>query len=129
MPDQPSVDSSRCSCENELDRERRIRLLEESEEREDIFDAFVIVLILVYPFLPRFFTWLWNTRLLPFYNGCKEFYGRDSLIGEDPQGTTRFSSEATVVFNQINLNSEDSNQDHSPIIKPDTRIDTRVTPI
>ena len=52
-----------------LCRERRIRLLEESEEREDIFDAFVIVLILVYPFLPRFFTWLWNTRLLPFYNG------------------------------------------------------------
>ena len=63
------------------------------------------------------------------YFRCKEFYGRNSLIGDDPQGTTRFSSEATVVFSQINLNSEDSNQNQSPIIKPDTRIDTKVTPI
>ena len=66
------ISKSHKSCSNSvylLRRERRIRLLEESEEREDIFDAFVIVLILVYPFLPRFFTWLWHTRMLPFYNG------------------------------------------------------------
>ena len=61
----------KCSCKTHLEYQRRVEELEKAEAREDIFDAFVIVLILVYPlvypFLRRIPLWIWNNHLKPFY--------------------------------------------------------------
>jgi len=96
----------RCRCEVHIEYQKRLEALEKAEAREDIFDGFVIVLILVYPYLPAFFRWLWHSQLNPFYKRCQQYYMADSSDTHSSLATVESPIlRQTVEFSQVNMSA------------------------
>jgi len=107
MDDESEI--QRCRCEVHIEYQKRVEALEKAEAREDIFDGLVILLILVYPYLPALFRWLWHSQLNPFYKRCEQYYTADSSDTHSSPATTTecpiLHRQTTVEFSQVNMSA------------------------